>query len=159
MKSYRPAGFEIENSFSCFFVFYCSHWVHYVVGKLTFGLIDITEIQVPSESSLVYRRPDNENFQTSTMGLFIVTGIFGPQYWDWDVPLLPITNRDLVVYGSLAICTFGFVRMMIAISAGGCGPNNSSNAGTSILSPGPNIILQLGIAAIGKRLKSKFGTH
>lgn len=128
------AGKDLDKfnmlSFSCFFVFYCSHWVHYVVGKLTFGLIDITEIQ------------------TSTMGLFIVTGIFGPQYWDWNVPLLPITNRDLVVYGSLAICAFGFVRMMIAISAGGCGPNNSSNAGTSILSPGPNIILQLGIGLI-----------
>ena len=38
--------FEIKISISCFFVFYCSHWVHYVVGKLTFGLIDITEIQV-----------------------------------------------------------------------------------------------------------------
>ena len=94
----------------------------------------------------------NLNVKTSTMGLFIITGIFGPQYWDWDVPLLPIINRDLVVYGSLAICAFGFVRMMIAISEGGCGPNNSSNAGTSILSPGPNIILQLGIALIGERL-------
>ena len=40
--------FEIKISISCFFVFYCSHWVHYVVGKLTFGLIDITEIQVCS---------------------------------------------------------------------------------------------------------------
>ena len=87
------------------------------------------------------------------MGLFIITGIFGPQYWDWNVPLLPITSRDLVIYGSLGICAFGFTRMMIAISAGGCGPNNSSNAGTSILSPGPNIILQLGIGLIGSRLR------
>ena len=44
------AGLTLDKfnvlSFLCHFVFYCSHWVHYVGGKLTFGLIDITEIQV-----------------------------------------------------------------------------------------------------------------
>ena len=34
--------------------------------------------------------------------------------------------------------------MAIQLSQGGCGPNRSSSAGTSILSPGPNIILILG---------------
>ena len=39
-------------SFLCHFVFFCSHWVHYVTGKLTFGLIDITEIQVTFDFAL-----------------------------------------------------------------------------------------------------------
>ena len=35
------------------------------------------------------------------------------------------------------------------LAGGGCGPNRSSSAGTSILSPGPNIILTLGGVYIG----------
>ena len=39
--------FSVGLAFICYFCFYLSHWVHYVTGTLTFGLIDITEIQVP----------------------------------------------------------------------------------------------------------------
>lgn len=57
-------------------------------------------------------------------------------------------NRDTVVYGSCFICTYALIRMTILIFQGGAGPNKSSVAGTSILSPGPNIILLLGIGFI-----------
>jgi len=127
-------GLDLDKSFilcwMCVGSFYTSHWVHYVTGSLTFGLIDITEIQ------------------TSTMGLFIMTGVFGPEYWSEDFVIGGIKNRDTVVYGSCFICTYALIRMTILIFQGGAGPNKSSVAGTSILSPGPNIILLLGIGFI-----------
>merc|ERR1711868_193687 len=49
-----------------------------------------------------------------------------------------------MVVGSGFICVFGLTRMAAKLAGGGCGPNRSSSAGTSILSPGPNIILTLG---------------
>jgi len=39
-------------------------------------------------------------------------------------------------------------RIILQILGGGCGPNQSTVAGTSILSPGPNIVLILGIGLI-----------
>jgi len=112
-------------SFACHFVFYCSHWVHYVVGKLTFGFIDITEIQC------------------STIGMFVVTGVLGPQFWSNPMPIINVTPQTMFIIGSIGICAFGLTRMVGRLMEGGCGPNNSSSAGTSILSPGPNIILLL----------------
>jgi len=137
MMMTMQAGFVLDKfnvlSFLCHFVFYCSHWVHYVGGKLTFGLIDITEIQC------------------STIGLFVISGIFGPQYWSGALPFMDgFVQRDMVMFGSCFICCYGLTRMVVQLSRGGCGPNKSSSAGTSILSPGPNIILTLcGVYVVG----------
>ena len=56
----------------------------------------------------------------------------------------------MVMFGSCFICCYGLTRMAIQLSKGGCGPNKSSSAGTSILSPGPNIILTLCGVYVGK---------
>ena len=87
------SGLDLEKfnylSWACYLTFYSSHWVHYVVGKLTFGVIDITEIQC------------------STMALFLISGIMGPEFWSEACPLIPwMTNRDTVVYSSLFICLY-----------------------------------------------------
>jgi len=129
------SGLDLEKfnylSWACYLTFYSSHWVHYVVGKLTFGVIDITEIQC------------------STMALFLISGIMGPEFWSEACPLIPwMTNRDTVVYSSLFICIYGISRMAIRIAQGGSGPNFSSVAGTSIVSPGPNIFLLLTIGFV-----------
>ena len=139
------AGLTLDKfnvlSFLCHFVFYCSHWVHYVGGKLTFGLIDITEIQV----SFIFPLFKSNRLKCSTIGLFVISGIFGPEYWSEPLPFLEgYVQRDMVMAGSCLICVYGLTRMAIQLSHGGCGPNNSSSAGTSILSPGPNIIMILG---------------
>jgi len=117
-------------SYLCFFVYYFSHSLQYITGTLTFGLIDITEIQ------------------TSTIGLLLMTGLMGQEHWAEASPIPGLSNRDTVVYGSACICFFALTRMFLLLSKGGCGPNGSSCAGTSILSPFPSILLIIGLGIV-----------
>ena len=73
-------------------MFYFSHSLQYITGTLTFGLIDITEIQ------------------TSTMGLLVITGFMGQEHWAEASPIPGLSNRDTVVYGSASICFFAITR-------------------------------------------------
>jgi hypothetical protein len=73
-------------------VYYFSHSLQYITGTLTFGLIDITEIQ------------------TSTIGLLLMTGLMGQEHWAEASPIPGLSNRDTVVYGSACICFFALTR-------------------------------------------------
>nr|XP_039253659.1 choline/ethanolaminephosphotransferase 1-like [Styela clava] len=100
-------------------LFYCGHWVSYVTGTLHFGKMDVTEVQV------------------ATMTLFTVSGIWGPDIWDIRLPLAVVNMplKALPLFFVFGGCAFTMARFAGLIVKGGCGPNGSSVAGTSVLSP------------------------
>lgn len=98
-------------------LFYCGHWVSYVTGVLHFGKVDVTEVQV------------------ATMSLFTVSGIWGPRIWDIRLPLVSMPLKALPLFFVFGGCALTMVRFAGLIVKGGCGPNGSSVAGTSVLSP------------------------
>jgi len=108
---------------SSFFTFYFGHWASYVTGVLQFGLIDVTELQV------------------STYAGFMVTAIFGPEFWDVPVPVLGVTYKMAVAAVISCGCLVSFVRFTKVILGGGAGVNGSTVANTSVLSPGINMLV------------------
>lgn len=109
-------------------LFYFGHWVSYVTGTLHFGKIDVTEVQL------------------GTMIIFVVSGVFGPAVWDVRLPLvsMPLKAIPLMfVFGGCFMTTFRFGGLIIK---GGSGPNGSSVAGTSVLSPFFNMAIVFAFA-------------
>lgn len=124
-------------------LFYFGHWVSYVTGTLQFGKIDVTEVQL------------------GTMIVFMISGILGPDFWDTEIPvvLLPMKTLPMVfVFGGFAMTTLRFANLIVK---GGCGPNGSSIAGTSVLSPFFNmaIVFVLALIISKKSEMSLFENH
>ncbi|KAK2183775.1 hypothetical protein NP493_289g01021 [Ridgeia piscesae] len=58
--------------FECFitmFIFYAAHWQTYCTGTLKFGRLDVTEAQF------------------SVMATYMMSAIFGPSFWSFEVPM------------------------------------------------------------------------
>ena len=101
--------------------FYASHWCSYVIGKLQFGLFDVTELQVVA------------------MFAFMLAGMFGPGIWSLEI--LGISKLELryLPYLGIVGAAMLYYRVYNIILKGGCGLNGSTVANTSVLSPSLNI--------------------
>nr|CAB3230080.1 choline/ethanolaminephosphotransferase 1-like [Phallusia mammillata] len=121
---------------SSYVTFYFGHWASYVTGTLSFGLIDVTEVQL------------------SSIGIFLLTGMFGPEIWSAPVPILgyPL-HAGPILFIALGT-TATYIRFSRLILAGGCGENGATIADTSVLSPGINmaivVVFALSIASQSK---------
>ena len=101
--------------------FYASHWCSYVIGKLQFGIFDVTELQV------------------GVIFAFTLTGILGPNVWNATFGIPYFQLRYLPYFGIVVGAAILYYRVYNIILDGGCGLNGSTIANTSVLSPSLNI--------------------
>merc|ERR1719331_2554850 len=107
----------------------------YITGKLEFGYFDVTEAQL------------------STIGIFLLTNRFGQEIWSYPILYFPL--RVFAFYIPLAALFANQLLVQYAkITAGGAGPNGSTIAGTSVLSPLSNILSILAICYVFIQSKS-----
>lgn len=102
--------------FSCFALFYCSHWQAYVSGTLHFGMIDVTEAHY------------------SVILVHVLTYAFGPSIWSTTV----FGKFELwyTIIGMTVVTGFLVVKDFVnTMKRGGSGKNGSTVAGTSVISP------------------------
>ena len=115
--------------------FYNAHWMTYITGKLEFGFFDVTEAQ------------------WATISIFMSTYYFGQDVWSYVILFWPL--RVFIFYIPLLAL---FANQMLVqynkITSGGAGPNGSTIAGTSVLSPLSNILLILFICYLFIQSKS-----
>ena len=102
--------------FSFLTLFYCAHWRAYVSGSLHFGRVDVTEAQL------------------SIMALHVISATFGRPIWAATLFGWQLKHVATAFIGIVAGYLF-FFEYMAVILKGGAGPNGSTIAGTSILSP------------------------
>nr|CAB3230095.1 choline/ethanolaminephosphotransferase 1-like [Phallusia mammillata] len=107
---------------------YLGHWSSYVTGTLTFGLIDVTEALC-----------------LATV-VFILTGLFGQDFWNASIPILGYPLYAGVITVVVSGTFVSHLRCLRLILSGGCGDNGATVANTSVLSPGINVAVLFGFA-------------
>ncbi|XP_062619874.1 choline/ethanolaminephosphotransferase 1-like [Saccostrea cucullata] len=113
----RNVHWMMFNIFLGIFLFYMAHWQTYVTGTLRFSLFDVTETQV------------------LIMSLYFFNFLFGSHIWNFQVPVLGIPLRLVMIYLSLAPAFLQFYNNIGIILKGGTGKNKSTIAGTSTIFP------------------------
>ncbi|RDD39841.1 Cholinephosphotransferase 1 [Trichoplax sp. H2] len=99
------------------FLFYCSHWQAYVTGTLRFHQFDVTEAQL------------------IVITMFILTSIYGPQIWSFQIWNTGLNIKEAIVISSI---TGGLITIGLhlrAVLGGGPGKNGTTIAGNSVISP------------------------
>ncbi|EDQ88883.1 uncharacterized protein MONBRDRAFT_32708 [Monosiga brevicollis MX1] len=107
-------------------IYYATHWECYVKGRLKFHEVDVTETHYV------------------IIGAMLLTAYFGEEFWDWTVGGLSFRFFYLFVP---YIAIFGTaITLVLSIFEGGPGPEGTTIAETSILSPlMPMFALMLGV--------------
>ncbi|XP_059164011.1 cholinephosphotransferase 1-like [Physella acuta] len=114
---YTPGWLLFEN-LAAYVLFYCAHWQTYVCGTLKFGKIDVTEGQL------------------MVMLVYFLAGVFGPQFWSYELPLVHIELKMLPIYFSLLGAALQMTSAFkVILLQGGVGKNGSTVAGTSTIFP------------------------
>ncbi|CAG9792249.1 unnamed protein product [Diatraea saccharalis] len=106
--------------FQCFCamtLFYCAHWQAYVTGILKLGRVDVTEAQY------------------SIMLIYIISAIFGADFWAMQLPSINVSLTVIMNYAVIVGAVYLIFNYVNVIMRGGVGKNGSTVAGTSILSP------------------------
>jgi len=100
-------------------IFYVAHWQTYCTGKLIFGKMDVTEVQV------------------ETMLSMMVAAFYGPSFFLTQVPFIPysICWTKCITYFIAVGSMWYFIQGFSKIFAGGCGKNGTTVAQSSVLSP------------------------
>ncbi|KAK3757089.1 hypothetical protein RRG08_046713 [Elysia crispata] len=111
-------GWLLAENLASYFLFYCAHWQTYVCGTLKFGKLDVTEGQIV------------------VILVCMLTALFGPEIWTYEVPVFHIELKLVPVYAMF----FGAVLMLkeafhVIFMQGGVGKNGSTVAGTSTIFP------------------------
>lgn len=107
----------------CNIGYYISHWSAYITGKLQFAKFDVTEGQF---------------FSMATYGF---TYFYGQEFWATEL-LWGVKIRHVVFFTPLAILFCRLIRDHCRrIVIGGSGPNGSTVAETSVLSPITPLVL------------------
>ena len=97
--------------------FYLAHWSTFITGKLEFSFIDVTEAQFMS------------------IGMLLVSFIFGPEIWDTFIPFSKFPIRYVIYLSLLTNFCSRMKEHLDRVIAGGAGPNGSTVAGSSVLGP------------------------
>jgi len=105
--------------------FYLAHWATYTTGKLQFSSFDVTEAQL------------------ATYSLYLFTYFFGQDSFHYTI-LGICTLKQILFYG----LTFTSIILLFnshgkTVLEDGAGPEGSSVAGTSVLSPSKNLFVVL----------------
>jgi len=99
------------------FSFFLSHWENYCTGLMQFGKFDVTE----------------------TLAIFIIcnliTAIFGQELWEFQVSNLFRLNELIILLLTLILTQNAIYKMYKIFSKKGNGPNGTTLAETSILTP------------------------
>ncbi|RUS80342.1 hypothetical protein EGW08_011881, partial [Elysia chlorotica] len=111
-------GWLLAENLASYFLFYCAHWQTYVCGTLKFGKLDVTEGQIV------------------VILVCMLTAVFGPGIWTYELPVLHIQFKLVPVYAMF----FGAILMLkeafhVIFMQGGVGKNGSTVAGTSTIFP------------------------
>ncbi|XP_065909697.1 choline/ethanolaminephosphotransferase 1-like isoform X1 [Dysidea avara] len=117
-------------------LFYCYHWLNYVVGELRFNWIDVTEAQ------------------WLIIIVEIVSFVCGVDVWT-IVAFGKFELRQLLLIGVIVSGLLTLGRCLVTIMGGGEGKNGSSVADTSVLSPAIPLLIVLG-SGLGYSYWSKF---
>ncbi|KAI6655054.1 Cholinephosphotransferase 1 isoform X3 [Oopsacas minuta] len=114
--------FTFWHIFTVTLLFYSYQWRTYVNGTLTFNLFDVTEAQY------------------FVIGTCILRGIIGPRMLDIEV--YPNLSLLIVIhYLITAVEVYILLRTLLPITHEGVGKNGTTEAGTSVLSPGIPVII------------------
>lgn len=125
------------------FLFYMAHWQTYVTGTLRFSQFDVTETQV------------------TIMTLHLFNFLFGSHIWSFQLPVLGIPLRQIVVYLSLVPAFLQFYNNITIILHGGTGKNKSTIAGTSTIFPvfPIGIVITLAVVIAHKSPSNLYENH
>ncbi|GFO43759.1 choline/ethanolaminephosphotransferase 1, partial [Plakobranchus ocellatus] len=111
-------GWLMFDSLTSGFLFYCAHWQTYVSGTLKFGKLDVTEGQL------------------MVILICILTGLFGPGIWAYEIPLIHVQLKLLPIYSMFGAAVLMLKEAFTVIfMQGGIGKNGSTVAGTSTIFP------------------------
>ncbi|KAI8781354.1 Choline/ethanolaminephosphotransferase 1 [Biomphalaria glabrata] len=114
---YTPGWVLFEN-LAAYALFYCAHWQTYVCGTLKFGKIDVTEGQL------------------MIILVYVLAGLFGPQFWSYEIPVLHTQLKMIPIYFSLLGAGMQLISAFkVILLQGGVGKNGSTVAGTSTIFP------------------------
>ena len=123
--------------FTLYVTYYWRHWCAYVTGTVQFGKIDVTEMQIFS------------------VILFCISSVWGSNIWQQFVPMLHLPLYIIPVAVCVVVSIFTVLRFIHIILDGGCGDNGATIADTSVISPGINIAIIMGLAlSIASQSKS-----
>ncbi|KAK2834666.1 hypothetical protein Q7C36_015367 [Tachysurus vachellii] len=124
------------------FMFFCAHWQTYVSGKLRFGIVDVTEVQI------------------AIIIMYLMSAFGGVSLWETMLPGLGIKLQVLPILGIIGGFLLSTYNYFLVILSGGVGKNGSTVADTSVLSPGLHIGLILTLAfIIFKKSSSQLFEH
>ncbi|XP_064400073.1 cholinephosphotransferase 1-like [Halichondria panicea] len=101
------------------------HWQTYVCGTLHFKTVDVTEAQF------------------TQMAVLLVAAVLGDLAWDYNVPVLGVTFREGVAFGTIFMSLANMAQAFSIILTSGVGKNGSTVADTSVLSPIFAVLLQV----------------
>jgi len=110
--------------------FYISHWSTYINGKLQFAYFDVTESQLAG------------------MLQFFITYLMGQDIWEYKI-MFGLNLKYISFYIPICLLSFRLIRDHTrTIIKGGVGPNGSTVAETSVLSPSTPLFILLTIVLL-----------